>query len=136
MPRVLLSTLCDDVRQERSGKHILIGIFDQFTVTDFSAPLPGFRLFAQIGLETEGSHRLAIRISSEETGFRVELAGQIRAQGERSPSYEMFIGTLNIAIARILIPAAGRYKITFVIDGEDFPGPEFFARSANPPTIQ
>jgi hypothetical protein len=37
MPDLQASLLCDDVRQERNGKFILIGIFDALTVPAFPA---------------------------------------------------------------------------------------------------
>jgi hypothetical protein len=37
MPDLQASLLCDDVRQERNGKFILIGIFDAITVPAFPA---------------------------------------------------------------------------------------------------
>jgi len=54
MAKLFFATLCDDVREEKSGKFSLMGIFDRFLVADFRASLPSFWLFAQIGFDTEG----------------------------------------------------------------------------------
>jgi len=40
MPDLQASLLCDDVRQERNGKFILIGIFDVIAVPAFPAVIP------------------------------------------------------------------------------------------------
>jgi hypothetical protein len=52
MAKLFLATLCDDVREEKSGKFSLMGLFDRFIVGDFRAPLPTFWLFVQIGCDT------------------------------------------------------------------------------------
>jgi uncharacterized protein DUF6941 len=58
--KLFLATLCDDVREEKTGKFSLMGLFDRFIVADFRAPLPTFFLFAQIGCDSEGEHELAV----------------------------------------------------------------------------
>lgn len=40
MPDLQMSVLCDDVRQERSGKFILIGLFDVIGIPQFPAVFP------------------------------------------------------------------------------------------------
>lgn len=40
MPDLQMSVLCDDVRQERSGKFILIGLFDVIGMPQFPAIFP------------------------------------------------------------------------------------------------
>src|SRR5574341_2408830 len=62
MAKIILATLCDDVREEKTGKFSLMGLFDRFLVTDFRAPLPPFWLFVQIGCETEGEHSLSVEL--------------------------------------------------------------------------
>lgn len=39
-PDLQMSVLCDDVRQERSGKFILIGLFDGITLPSYPAMFP------------------------------------------------------------------------------------------------
>jgi len=40
MPDLQMSVLCDDVRQERTGKFILIGLFDVIGIPQFPAMFP------------------------------------------------------------------------------------------------
>ena len=60
MAKLFLATLCDDVREEKSGKFSLMGLFDRFIVADFRAPLPTFWLFVQIGCDNEGEHEMTV----------------------------------------------------------------------------
>jgi hypothetical protein len=48
MAKLFLATLCNDVREEKTGKFSLLGVFDRFLVADFRAPLSTFWLFAQV----------------------------------------------------------------------------------------
>ncbi|HET9916163.1 MAG TPA: hypothetical protein VFQ89_03580 [Candidatus Binatia bacterium] len=60
MAKLFLATLCDDVREEKTGKFSLMGLFDRFIVADFRAPLPTFWLFVQIGCDSEGEHEMTV----------------------------------------------------------------------------
>ena len=74
MAKLFLATACDDVREEKSGKISLMGLFDRFIVADFRAPLPSFWLFAQIGFDGEGEHALTVEFR------RVEGASVFRTE--------------------------------------------------------
>src|SRR5215469_2964906 len=97
MPQLLMCTLCDDVRFELGNKHTLVGLFDTFNVADFAQPLPAFRVFARLALDTPGTHEVKLQIVNAEGDFRVEVVGRLeaRAPSEVSGRFEsIFAATL------------------------------------------
>ncbi|HEV7735049.1 MAG TPA: hypothetical protein VGR62_22960 [Candidatus Binatia bacterium] len=135
MPRLLLCTLCDDVRFEMSHKHTLVGLFDTFNVADFAQPLPTFRVFARIGLDAPGTHPLMLRITSTEGPFKLEIAGTLDA---RSPSEVsgLFEAVFTAAIGAFRIPGPGRYEVRIEVDQADIGGTSFLAVAMTRPTLQ
>jgi hypothetical protein len=134
-PEIILAVLCDDVRHELSGKLSLMGIFDTFNVAAYTAPLPQFHIFAKIGVLSEGTHPVTLRIHSEEGGFNSELAGQMLTQ-TRDELTESFISNIDLAINGMTIPRPGRYCVTFVVDGQELVACRFMARTATPAKLQ
>jgi hypothetical protein len=135
MPRLLLCTVCDDVRFEMSHKHTLVGLFDTFNVADFAQPLPTFRVFARIGLESPGTHPLMLRITGASGPFRLEIAGSLdaRAPSEVSGFYE---AVFTATIAALRIPGPDRYQVRLEVDGTDIGGCTFLAVAMSRPTLQ
>jgi len=134
-PDVLLAALCDDVRHELSGKVSLMGIFDTFNVAAYTAPLPAFHIFAKIGVETEGTHPVTLRIRSEEGDFKAELQGQMLAQA-RDELTELYLSNMDLAINGMTIPRPGKYQIILVVDGYELTVGAFLARTAPAPKLQ
>ncbi len=135
MPRLLLCTLCDDVRVEVAGKHTLVGLFDTFNVVDFEQPLPTFRVFARIGLETAGTHPLLLSFETDAGDFRIESQSRLdaRVPSEVSGLHEStFIATMN----GLQIPRPGRYLVRLAVAGVDLGGCAFVARAMATPTLQ
>lgn len=120
----MVALLCDDVRNELRGKVSLMGLFDSFTVADASKPLPAFRIYARLGVETPGEHPVRLRIESEAKDFRFELPGKIDAR-QASAASGLCEATLTLGIRGLEVPRAGRYQIRFVVDGLDLEGPWF-----------
>lgn len=135
MARILLCTLCDDVRLEVGNKHTLVGLFDTFNVVDFTQPLPPFSIFARIGLEEEGQHPFGLRLVSEEGDFRVELGGQLEARTQ-SEVTDLFEGVVNVKIGGMRLPRPGRYHVRFTVDARELEGCSFIVRVVKPPTMQ
>jgi hypothetical protein len=135
MPRILLATVCDDVRFEMGHKHTLVGLFDTFNVGDFQQPLPTFRVFARIGLESPGTHPLILRIIGSEGPFRLEINGSLeaRAPSEVSGLYE---AVFTAAIAALRLPGPDRYQVRIEVDGNDIGGCTFLAVAMTRPTLQ
>jgi hypothetical protein len=123
-PRLLIAALCDDVRAELRGKVSLMGLFDNFSVSDLDKPLPPFRLYARIGVTTPGEHAVRIRITSIEEDFQVELPGKLTAR-ETSAASGLHEAVLTLGITGLLVPRAGRYRLRFVIDDVEVDGPMF-----------
>jgi hypothetical protein len=117
MAKLFLATLCDDVREEKSGKFSLMGIFDRFIVGDFRAPLPLFWLFTQIGFDAEGDHALSIEFR------RIEGASVMRAEtrnhvvGKNSVT-GLSHANINLRIEHLTVPGPGSYEFAIHSDGQ------------------
>lgn len=122
--RLLIAVLCDDVRTEVRGKVSLMGLFDNFSVSDVDKPLPPFRLYARVGMTTPGEHAVRLRISSLEDDFQVELPGQLTAR-ETNAASGLHEAVMTLGITGLVVPHAGRYRLCFVIDGVEVDGPMF-----------
>jgi hypothetical protein len=116
MAKLLLATLCDDVREEKTGKVSLMGVFDRFMVADFRVPLPTFWLFAQIGCERDGEHTLAVEFRRMEG--EVILRGEIKHQvvGMNSVTH-LFHANINLRLEHVTIPGPGAYEFSIHSDG-------------------
>ncbi len=134
-PEILLAALCDDVRHELSGKVSLMGIFDTFNVAAYTAPLPSFHIFAKLGVESEGTHSVTLRIRSEEGDFNTELQGQMLTQG-RDELTQRYVSNVDLAINGMTIPRPGKYQVIFVVDGYELAACGFLARTAASPQLQ
>ena len=116
MPKLLLVTLCDDVREEKSGKVSLMGIFDRFMVTDFRVPLPAFWLFAQIGCETEGEHTLTVEFRRIE-GDSI-LHGDIKHEVvDKNSVTHLYHANINMRLEHVTLPGPGAYEFALHSDG-------------------
>ena len=117
MTRIIIATLCDDVREEKAGKFSLIGLFNQFTVHDFRVPLPSFCIFATIGFDSPGNHPISIlfRRVEGDTIFRAESIHQITEQDRASLQY---LALINLRLSNLTLPGAGRYEFAFECDGQ------------------
>jgi hypothetical protein len=120
----MVALLCDDIRTELRGKVSLMGLFDNFTVGDLSKPLPGFRIYARLGVESPGEHAVRLQIVSEAKDFRFELPGKLEAR-QPSGASGLCEATMTLGIRGLQVPRAGRYQIRFVVDGLDVEGPWF-----------
>ena len=96
------------------GKFILMGIFDEFSVGDFRAPLPLFRLFAQIGFDREGDHGLTIELRRVEgvSVMRAELKHRVVG---RNTVTGLCRANINLRMEHLTVP--GPYEFTIHSDG-------------------
>ena len=133
--RVMISVLCDDVRNEVRGKVSLMGLFDNFAVGDVSKPLPPFRLYARIGVTTAGEHAVRVEITSPEDDFKVELPGNLNAR-ETSAASGLHEAVLTLGISGLVVPRPGRYLIRFFVDEFALDGPMFTVSQRERRTIQ
>jgi hypothetical protein len=135
MAQLLLCTLCDDVRFELGNKHTLVGLFDTFNVADFTQPLPSFRVFARIALDSPGPHAVGLHITNADGDFRVEVAGRLEA---RTPSEVSgrFESVFAAALSALRVPRPGRYDVRVLVDGQEIGGSAFLAVAAGRQTLQ
>ena len=116
MAKLFLATLCDDVREEKSGKFSLMGLFDRFIVGDFRAPLPVFWLFVQIGCDTGGEHELTVEFR-QIGGASVLRADLKHGIAGKSSITGLCHANVNLRLEHVTVPGAGIYEFTLSSDG-------------------
>jgi len=116
MPKLILATLCDDVREEKTGKVSLMGVFDRFIVTDFRVPLPAFWLFAQVGCEREGDHSLTVEF--RRSSGDLVLRGEVKhAVVDRNSVTNLHHANINMRLEHVMLPGPGAYEFAILSDG-------------------
>ena len=117
MTRIIVAALCDDVREEKTGKFSLMGIFNRFVVHDFRVPLPAFCIFATIGFDSAGSHPISIvfRRVEGDTIFRADSIHELSLQDQATLQFHALI---NLRLANLTLPGTGRYEFAFECDGQ------------------
>jgi len=116
MAKLFLATLRDDVREEKTAKFSLTGVFDRFLVADFRAPQPTFWLFAQVGCDAEGDHTLTVEFRRVEgtSVMRAEL--KHKAIGKNSIT-GLCHGNISLRLEQLTIPGPGAYEFALHSDG-------------------
>ena len=135
MPKAFFAVLCDDVREEMRGKVSLMGIFSQFMVSDFSKPLPRFRLFAKIGFESDGNHPFTIRLRSGEGQNIFEFHGVANVRDEDEVT-NLYTANLNLGFDDLKLPRPGIYELDFLYQDQTFHVVPLQAVMVKPPTLQ
>ena len=117
MAKLFLVTLCDDVREEKTGKFSLMGVFDRFIVADFRAPLPTFWLFAQIGCDTEGEHTLTVEFGRADGDpiLRADINHQVTGTNSITG---LCHANINLRLEHVAIPGPGAYEFSLHSDGQ------------------
>jgi hypothetical protein len=116
MAKLFFATLCDDVREEKSGKFSLMGIFDRFLVADFRASFPSFWLFAQIGFDTGGDHGLTIEFRRAERAVVVRAETGHQVTGTNSVT-GLCHANINMRMEHLTVPGPGPYEFAIQSDG-------------------
>lgn len=119
MPKILVATLCDDVREEVSGKVSLMGTFNQFRVADFRNPMPPFWIFARMEFEQEGDYPSVVefRTTEGQTIFQIKGVAQLRHALESSdqPSSQARpVANLKFRVDNLRLPRHGFYELAFI----------------------
>lgn len=117
MAKLFLAALCDDVREEKTGKFSLMGIFDQFVIGDFRAALPPFWLFTQIGFDAEGNHSLTVELRrvEGEVIMKVEAPHQVAGKNRVTGLHH---ANVNLRLQNLTIPGPGAYEFAIYSDGQ------------------
>jgi len=123
MPKLIIATLCDDVREESAGKVSIMGIFNQFQVGDFRNPMPPFWIYARIEFEQEGDYPVAIEFRTVEGQriFQVKGIAQVRTGPERPGQPTTLvrpIANLKFKVDNFTLPRDGLYEIAFFNDDQ------------------
>ncbi len=135
MPKAIYATICEDIREEKSGKVSVMGIFDRFYVSDFSQPMPPFHIFAKVAFENEDEHKFSICLRSME-GQRIFEATATTQARTRDDVYGLFMTNVNLGLSNLLLPRPGSYEIAFIYTGQAFHILRFVAIVRNPPLVQ
>jgi hypothetical protein len=113
IPDLQASLLCDDVRQERNGKFILIGLFD--VIGSQSFPLVFQRMcIVNRWCSGEGQFVEKTRIVNPEKGNVIAEGKEIPV---RLPNGEATATNVEFFI-NVQFPAAGVYWIEILLDGD------------------
>lgn len=113
MPRVLIVTLCDDVREEIAGKLSLMGLFNQFRVADFRNPMPTFWIYARVEFEQPGDYEIRTELRTVEGQGIFQLRGvaQLRPVSTQQASLALPTADLKFKIDNLALPRDGLYEI-------------------------
>ncbi|NQT94378.1 MAG: hypothetical protein HQ559_16600 [Lentisphaerae bacterium] len=111
-PDLQSSLLCDDVRQERNGKFILIGLFDALAVPSFPT------LFHKLCLENrwccgQGEFKQRSRLLTPDDTVLIEgkeIVVSLQDTGATATSVEYFL--------RVKLETAGVYWVEIILDGD------------------
>lgn len=118
MAKLFLATLCDDVREEKTGKFSLMGVFDRFLISDFRAPLPTFWLYVQIGCDSEGEHDLTVEFR-QVGGASVLRADLKHGIVGKSNVTGLCHANVNLRLEQVTVPGAGIYEFALSSDGAE-----------------
>jgi len=118
MPKILIATLCDDVREEIAGKVSIMGIFNQFRVADFRSPMRPFWIYARIEFENEGDYPITVELRTVEGQriFQIQSVAQLPTIPERPdrPSTRVPpVADLKFKIDNLSLPRDGLYEVAF-----------------------
>lgn len=112
-PDLQSSMLCDDVRQERNGKFILIGIFDVITVPDFPV------VFQRICVVNRwccgiGEYRQQSRLMGPDGRTAVVEGKDVKV---KLPDAEATATSVEFFL-NVRFPAVGTYWIEILLEGD------------------
>ena len=113
IPDLQMSVLCDDVRQERSGKFILIGLFDVIGLTQFPAVFPRVCLVNR-WCSGEGNFTEKTRSVGPDNGVVVAEGQSIAVQ---LPNPESTVTNVEFFM-NLKFEKEGVYWIEILLDGD------------------
>ncbi len=135
MPKAIYAVICDDVREEKSGKVSVMGIFDRFLIANFSQPMSGFHIFAKVGFENEGDHNFTICLRSIEGEKIFEATATTHAR-DKDEVTDLYLTNVNLGLNNLLLPRPGNYEVAFLHNGLAFHIIKFAAIVKSPPLVQ
>lgn len=122
--------VCDDVRQENSGKFIIIGLYTgSMGVPQIPCALPFLTFFMVIEADRLGNTQFQMRLENMETGQRlVEGMGVLGVQ-------RIGMGGNAIRVGPLQINALGTYNFVVTLQGQD-PIVTSFEVELRPPSLR
>src|ERR1700722_15575267 len=108
--------MCDDVRQENTGKFIVIGLYTgNMTVPQLPAVLPFLTFFMFVEADRAGQFPIRMRLESMESGQRlIEGMGML---AEQRPG----TGASPIRVGPVQFQTQGTYNFVVQIEGQPEP---------------
>jgi hypothetical protein len=113
IPDLQMSVLCDDVRQERSGKFILIGLFDVIGLSAFPTLFPRMCIVNRWCCG-QGTFRERTRIIGPDNGAVVVEGQEIVV---RLPDAESSVTNVEFFL-NVKMEKEGVYWVEIMIDGD------------------
>jgi|ERR1019366_4681184 hypothetical protein len=108
--------VCDEARQEITGKFIIIGLYQQDLVTaQLPVVLPGLTFFVGVESDKPGNYQCRITLQHLESGQTV--AEGMGGFGIQRPGF----GSFPIRLPNLQLNAVGAYLFSLTIDGEKDP---------------
>lgn len=114
MPRALIATLCDDVREEVHGKNSLMGVFNQFRIADFRNPVNTFWIFARIEFEEEGEFPFAFEFRAIEGQSLFRITGAVNVRGQSGSNIPP-VADLKFRADGLRFPRHGIYELAIFV---------------------
>ena len=130
IPDLQSSLICDDVRQERNGKFILIGLFDGLAVREFPARFPRICLVNRWCCG-EGEFKQKTRILAPDGRTIAEgrdVGIRLQSTEQTATSVEIFLNTA--------LETEGTYWIEVLLDGQPKIRYPLTLRKVQPPPEQ
>ena len=113
MPRVLIATLCDDVREEVGGKNSLMGVFNTFYVSDFRNPINTFWIFARLEFDQDGEYPIVVEFRTIEGQSIFQVRGNVNVQRSQQSQIEP-TANLKFRVIGLRFPRHGVYELAIL----------------------
>ena len=113
--------ICDDVRQENTGKFLIIGMYmGNITVTQLPFALPTLTFFQTLEADRLGGYTVRVQIQHVETG-RI-LAQAVALMDVNQAPTGLPVQVLNsVKFGNIMFDRAGSYSLNVMVDGQADP---------------
>ncbi len=110
--------VCDDVRQENTGKFIILGMYmGNITVTQLPFALPTLAFFQLLQADRLGSYTIRVQVQNVESG-RVLAQAVVIMEVNQAPN-GLPATVLNVPkFANVVFDRAGAYSLNVMIEGQ------------------
>ena len=135
-PTVFFAVLCDDVRQEADGKSSLMGLFNNFNVSDYKQPLSTFTIHVRFGFKEEGRYTVKFEIRSHKGDFTIAMQSAIQPAPPKNAAYNEYNVSINAKVENLKIPREGRYSVNVKVDDHSVTKIPFTVTTPKSPIVQ